>query len=198
MAFQKIEVLKTVDPYTLSKSKFKENFELLQFIYDLILKKFPETYANPANNALEQRLEALKFQYPKFSMDNINKYLPNHLLATDIIKYDRNKNSDENKLIAKKDNKKAIKNNSLLDKYKEFLIILKDDLKKSIENNMILSSDIVEIEEEKNYYLEKLVKLNNFIKENSKQQNSEIENNIQNKHFEEILKIILQIPEDFK
>ncbi len=57
----KIKSYKTIDPLKMSQSKFTQNFELLQFLYDFIAK----TYNEPIKkyNAYERRLEIIKSQY---------------------------------------------------------------------------------------------------------------------------------------
>lgn len=139
-------------------------------------------------NAYNKRLDALKSQYGKFPLDNIKKYLPNYLIPSEnVIKYEKMKTYTE------EDTEKE-RVNMLLDKYKDFLTLLKEDLKKSIENNLILSADILEIEEEKNYYLEKLKTIHNFTK--TKMEKIILEENKSN--ADEVFKILSHVPEDFK
>jgi hypothetical protein len=184
---QKAKCNKPVDYMSLAKGKFQTNFEFLQFIYDYILKNFPETIGNVKYNAYEVRLNCLKSVNSKINEDNIKKYLPNHLIPSEnTIKYEKTKNNNSNN----EDNAEKDRINILLDKYKDFLTLLKEDLKKSIENNLILSADIIEIEEEKNYYLEKLNSIHSFV--NSLKEKGESEN------LNEVNKILNHVPEDFK
>jgi hypothetical protein len=82
-----------------------------------------------------------------------------------------------------------------LQKYKEFLEILKDDLRKTLDNNISLSKEIHEVEEERQYYLDKLKNVLKFceIKENSNKLQEDSEKLIEN-----IKTIIKHQPEDFK
>lgn len=43
-----------------------------------------------------------------------------------------------------------------IDKYKDFFFILKEDLKKTLDKNVQIAREIQEVEEERNYYLEKI------------------------------------------
>jgi hypothetical protein len=186
-ALQKVKCPKSVDYMSLAKGKFQTNFEFLQFFYDYILKHFPETIGNVKYNAYEVRLNCLKLVNPKINEDNVKKYLPNQLIPSEnTIKYEKSKNVNVNN----EDNAEKERINILLEKYKDFLTLLKEDLKKSIENNLILSADIIEIEEEKNYYLEKLNSIYQFTQ--SLKDKGESEN------LNEVTKILSHIPEDFK
>jgi hypothetical protein len=164
----RIKSYKTIDPVKLSQGKFTQNFELLQFIYDFIAK----TYNEPVKkyNAYEKRLEILKSQYGKIS--DIKKYLPSHLIPNEYIlkmekeKYYGNKPNDET------------------NQYSEYINLLQDDLKLIMDKNISLSNEITEIEEERQYYLSKLIKVMNFCK--------------QHKDLDNIIDIIKHIPEDFK
>lgn len=120
--------------------------------------------------------------------------LPPHLIPNEMV---MNKQDKSNKLNSEQPIETSTSANSrvslLLDKYREFLSLLKDDLKKCIENNMILSGDIIEIEEERNYYLDKLMSVNNFCGEklqDASPNGKEI--------LGEVVKILTHVPEDFK
>ena len=66
-----------------------------------------------------------------------------------------------------------------------------------MENNMILASDVSEIEEEKNYYLDKLIVVNDFSNEKLKESILKDANESKEK-IEEVIKLLTYIPEDFK
>ena len=216
-SLQKIKSLKQVDPMKLTKNKFNINFEFLQFMYDFILKNFPNDNLNILTkyNAFERRLEAIKNQYGKSFINNSNneaikKFLPSHLIPNDVImKLDKTKylqnNTEENQQVennneddTNKDNKDNINSNSrriniLIDKYKDFLGILKEDLKKNMEKNTIMANEIHDIEEERTYYLDKLQNVHKFIGEKRDSVSEEIGTKL-----DDIVKIINHIPEDFK
>jgi hypothetical protein len=60
-AFGRIKSYKTLDPIKLSKGKFTPNFELLQFIFDLVHKNCGDTSLK--YNAYEKRIEIVKSQH---------------------------------------------------------------------------------------------------------------------------------------
>jgi len=43
-----------------------------------------------------------------------------------------------------------------IEKYKDFFMILKDDLRKNMDKNIQITKEISEIEEERQYYLDKI------------------------------------------
>jgi hypothetical protein len=43
-----------------------------------------------------------------------------------------------------------------IEKYKDFFFILKEDIKKNLDKNVQIAREIQEVEEERNYYLEKM------------------------------------------
>ena len=187
--FKQVKCPKTVDYQNLAKGKFNINFEFLQYVYDFILKNFPNEISNVKYHAYNRRIEALSSQNQKFNQDNIKKYLPSYLIPSENV---INQEID-NKVFSEEDAEKD-RLLKLLDKYKHFMTLLKDDLKKSIENNLVLSADILEIEEERNYYLEKLKVVYNFCnKKLEKVSNEDDKSNIN-----EVLKILNHVPEDFK
>ena len=58
-ALGKVKSFKTIDPIKMTQGKFTTNFELLQFVYDFIVK----TCDNGVRlNAFERRLEIIKVQ----------------------------------------------------------------------------------------------------------------------------------------
>lgn len=153
------------------------------------MKLFPNEIGNVNYHAYNKRIEALNSQHQNFNVENIKKYLPGYLIPNEnIIKQDFN-----NKLSPEDESEKE-RVNVLLNKYKDFLTLLKDDLKKNIENNLILSADILEIEEERNYYLEKLITISDYCKDKS----TKLTNESDIKNLNEVLKILNHVPEDFK
>lgn len=121
-------------------------------------------------------------------MENIKKYLPSHLIPN------KDNQISNTNMLSNDKNEKSSKVNLLIEKYKEFLNILKDDLKRSIEGNMLLTSDITEVEEERNYYLDKLIVVYNYIK--SKESiGMQDEDKLK---IDNIMNIITHIPDDFK
>ena len=94
-----------------------------------------------------------------------------------------------------KNNPTIIQIDTSNDKCKEFILILKEDLRKMIDKNLSLSLDINEIEEERQYYLGKLINLKNLCNNNlDNTESSEDTKGI----MSDILKILFHSPEDFK
>ena len=60
-ALNKIKSNRSIDPPKLSKSFFSVNFELLQFLYDLIAKKFGDP-SESTYKGYEKRIEIIKYQ----------------------------------------------------------------------------------------------------------------------------------------
>ncbi len=85
--------------------------------------------------------------------------------------------------------------NPMIEKYKEFFEILKEDLKKMTENNISYSKEIQEIEEERQYYLDKLKNVLKFCERNEKSNKLTAESE---KILNNIETIIKHQPEDFK
>lgn len=150
---------------------------------------FPNESTSLKINGFERRIEILKSQIGKsFKMEDIKKYLPSHLIPN------KDNQISNTNMLSNDKNEKSSKVNLLIEKYKEFLNILKDDLKRSIEGNMLLTSDITEVEEERNYYLDKLIVIYNYIKS---KESIEIQDEDKLK-IENIMNIITHIPDDFK
>jgi hypothetical protein len=192
----------------------------LQFIYDLLAKNFNEATAKIS--AYEKRLEIVKFQNGN-KIKDVKKYLPTHLIPNDLIlRMDRQKffgveeknlnNLDTNKLGDNhlkidllQDEVENTQTNSNLNlpnetllvvkKYEDFLSILKDDLQKKMEKNLSKIEEINDIEEEREYYLEKIHKVLLFCEKNLNSGKNKAETQ---KIMNDIVKIIKQVPEDFK
>ena len=76
----------------------------------------------------------------------------------------------------------------------EYITLLQEDLKKIMDKNISFSNEINEIEEERQYYLGKLIKVMNFCEE------MKIHNidTTTKDYLDNIIQIIKHIPEDFK
>ena len=72
--------------------------------------------------------------------------------------------------------------------------MLQEDLAKYINNNKIISNEIIDAEEEKDYYLEKLQSIFDLCAEEKKKAKSEDKKKI----CEDIMNIISNVPDDFK
>lgn len=199
----KIKSFKTIDPVKLSKCKFAPNFEFLQFVFDFIMKNFGET-GNLKYQAYERRVEVAKSQFGN-KVSDIKKYLPTHLIPNDLIlKMDKQKffpdKSTED--LGNNSSSLASSQNSLpphlvtiIDKYKDFFSILKDDLRKIMDKNLSMSQEVNDIEEERQYYLEKI---NTVLMHCQKKLDSGKLTPEAASMLENIVKIITHVPEDFK
>ena len=81
-----------------------------------------------------------------------------------------------------------------LDKYNLFFKLLQEDLAKCISNNKNISNEIIDAEEEKDYYLEKLQTIFDLCAEEKKAAKSQDKKKI----CDDIMNIISNVPEDFK
>ncbi len=81
-----------------------------------------------------------------------------------------------------------------LNKYNEYTNQLQDDLRIMMDKNISLSNEITEIEEERQYYLGKIMKVMKFCEE-MKEDNIERETK---QFLSNITQIIKHVPEDFK
>lgn len=81
------------------------------------------------------------------------------------------------------------------EKYKNYFKILQEDLSKSLEKNKIYSQEIFDIEEERNYYMNKLENVLTLCESVLKNENQSIETC---EMMTDIIKIITHVPEDFK
>jgi hypothetical protein len=163
----------------MAQSKFITNFEFIQFLYDFIIKNNPNSSIK--YSAFERRVEAIKHQNGskdvniKIDKGNIDvkKYLPQHLIPNDLIlRMEKQKFYGEEKKNNMNINPVTPLNNDIsmefssltnnnqiqikIDKYKDFFFILKEDLKKTLDKNVQIAREIQEVEEERNYYLEKI------------------------------------------
>ena len=212
-----------IDPIKMSKGVFSLNLEFLQYLWDFLYKSFGSVAPKKKYNGLKRRLEILKIQGNK-NFKNINKLLPPHLI-TNKLAFQINKNKDFadalsdnmnnlNNLINnnnddEKDEEDAKENNEddnnninsnneeldqKLDKYNLFFKLLQEDLAKFINKNKFIINEITDAEEEKDYYLEKLQTIHDLCKE--KQKKAKTDN--KKKICEDIMKIISNIPDDFK
>lgn len=85
--------------------------------------------------------------------------------------------------------------NDTIEKYKNYFKILHEDLNKSLEKNKLYSQEILDIEEERNYYMNKLENVLNLSEKSLSNYNISPETNL---IMDDIIKIIQHIPEDFK
>ena len=83
----------------------------------------------------------------------------------------------------------------MIEKYKNYFKILQEDLTKSLERNKIYSQEISEIEEERNYYMNKLENVLNLCEVVLDDEEISIETC---EMMTDIIKIITHVPEDFK
>ena len=212
-----------IDPIKMSKGVFSLNLEFLQYLWDFLYKSFGSVAPKKKYNGLKRRLEILKIQGNK-NFKNINKLLPPHLI-TNKLAFQINKNKDfadalsdnmnninnlinnnnedekdeENDKENNEDDNNNINSNNeeldqKLDKYNLFFKLLQEDLAKFINKNKFIINEITDAEEEKDYYLEKLQTIHDLCKEEQKRAKTDNKKKI----CEDIMKIISNIPDDFK
>ena len=210
-----------IDPIKMSKGVFSLNLEFLQYLWDFLFKSFGSVVPKKKYNGLKRRLEILKIQGNK-NLKNINKLLPPHLI-TNKLAFQINKNKDfieilnenmnndnddhgeENKEYDDEDNNINLYNNGSniinndeldqkLDKYNLFFKLLQEDLAKYISKNKFIINEINDAEEEKDYYLEKLQTIHDLCKDEQKKAKTDNKKKI----CGDIMKIISNIPDDFK
>ena len=212
-----------IDPIKMSKGVFSLNLEFLQYLWDFLYKSFGSVAPKKKYNGLKRRLEILKIQGNK-NFKNINKLLPPHLI-TNKLAFQINKNKDfadalsdnmnnlnnlinnnnedekdeENDKENNEDDNNNINSNNeeldqKLDKYNLFFKLLQEDLAKYISKNKFIINEINDAEEEKDYYLEKLQTIHDLCKEEQKKAKTDNKKKI----CEDIMKIISNIPDDFK
>ena len=193
--------IKQIDPLKLSKGVFSVNLEFLQYLFDFIHKKFGDVFPKKKYKGLKRRIDILKTQFGNKIFKNITKYLPSHLITNEVIlqiEKDGFFNCEGSDLSDSDDDsyedKTDVELQGKLDKYNLFFKLLEEDLMGYINENKKLSDEFHEIEEEKEYYLDKLQNIYNFCEAESKRTNSyhtkSICNNIINK--------ISSKPDDFK
>ena len=202
-----------IDPIKMSKGVFSLNLEFLQYLWDFLYKSFGSVVPKKKYNGLKRRLEVLKIQGNK-NLKNLNKLLPPHLI-TNKLSFQINKNKDFNEILneyeeqeenIKENNEEDNSNNNdgnantndeldqKLDKYNLFFKLLQEDLTKFINKNKLISNEISDAEEEKDYYLEKLQIIFDICKEEEKKAKTENKKKI----CSDIMNIISNIPDDFK
>ena len=202
-----------IDPIKMSKGVFSLNLEFLQYLWDFLYKSFGSVVPKKKYNGLKRRLEVLKIQGNK-NLKNLNKLLPPHLI-TNKLSFQINKNKDFNEILNEngeqeensKENNDEDNNNmddansnindeldQKLDKYNLFFKLLQEDLTKFINKNKLISNEISDAEEEKDYYLEKLQTIFDLCKEEEKKAKTDNKKKI----CGDIMEIISNIPEDFK
>ncbi len=140
-------------------------------------------------------------------MTDVKKYLPSHLIPNDLIlKMDKQKYFPEKNdnvtgnvignISSSFNNENNLsQNNPVIEKYKDFFRILKDDVKKMMDKNISMSQDVNDIEEERQYYLDKISNVLEFARERLGEQESNPESDA---ILQSIIKIITHVPEDFK
>ena len=211
-----------IDPIKMSRGIFSLNLEFLQYLFDFLYKTFGSVVPKKKYNGLKRRLEILKIQGNK-NLKNINKLLPPHLI-TNKLSFQLNKNVDYNEILNENSNDSGSEeqieedaeddndeDNNLnggndhdnsnndeldqkLDKYNLFFKLLQEDLAKYINNNKSISNEIIDAEEEKDYYLEKLQSIFNLCSD----EKNNTKSNDKKKICEDIMNIISNVPEDFK
>ena len=207
--------LKQIDPAKLSKCVFSINLEFLQYLYDFISKTCGSVTPKVKYKGLKRRLEILKFQNGNKAPKNISKLLPNHLVCNDVIfqlekkkSLEMNRNNTENDFnedeeCLQQSNNLNLSNNNVnvspeleerLTKYNLFFKLLQEDLARLINENRKIGNEIIEAEEEKEYYLEKLHTIYEICdSEKKKSKNEDIK-----KICDDIIGKISSVPEDFK
>ena len=209
-----------IDPIKMSKGIFSLNLEFLQYLFDFLYKTFGTVVPKKKYNGLKRRLEILKIQGNK-NLKNITKLLPPHLI-TNKLSFQITKNKDVNDILNDNDSESEEQiedngedndddnmnggndngNNNMtndeldqkLDKYNLFFKLLQEDLAKYISSNKNISNEIIDAEEEKDYYLEKLQTIYDLCSDEKK--NTKSEN--QKKICDDIMNIISNVPDDFK
>ena len=208
-----------IDPIKMSRGIFSLNLEFLQYLFDFLYKTFGSVVPKKKYNGFKRRLEILKNQGNK-NLKNLNKLLPPHLI-TNKFSFQLNKNVDYNEILNDNNNdsgsEEQIEENDddddsninggndngnsyndeldkKLDKYNLFFKLLQEDLAKYINNNKSISNEIIDAEEEKDYYLEKLQTIFDLCSDEKKNAKSDDKKKI----CEDIMNIISNVPEDFK
>ena len=194
--------IKQIDPNKLSKGLFSINLEFLQYLFDFIYKTFGAVIPKKKYRGLKRRIEIIKNQSGNKVFKNITRYLPSHLITNEVIlqiekdKFFNDDNSsseysdNEDGQNFEEDNELKVK----LEKYNLLFKLLEEDLVECANNNKKLNDEINEIEEEKEYYLGKLLNIANFCQsQNQITENTKIKN-----ISSEIIKRINNVPDDFK
>ena len=197
----KVQCFKQLDPVKMSKGIFSPNFEFLQYIYDFIFKTFNKITTKKRYKGLKRRIEILKAQQGNKAFRNITKFLPSHLITNELIlQIERDKSynppSDSSSSSSGDETEdEELKNK--LDKYKKFFRLLEEDLDEILKRNGQVEEEIDEIEEEKEYYLDKLKGIYKFL-EGEMQGEEKEEKGEKGKICREIMQKIESVPEEFK
>ncbi len=210
-----------IDPIKMSRGIFSLNLEFLQYLFDFLYKAFGTVVPKKKYNGLKRRLEILKNQGNK-NLKNITKLLPPHLI-TNKLSFQINKGKDYNEILNENNDSDLEEQNEdndddnnddnmnggnengngnmnndeldqKLDKYNLFFKLLQEDLTKYINSNKNISNEIIDAEEEKDYYLEKLQTIYNLCSDEKKGAKTENKKKI----CEDIMNIISNVPDDFK
>ena len=213
-----------IDPIKMSRGIFSLNLEFLQYLFDFIYKAFGTVVPSKKYNGFKRRLEILKNQgnknlknitkllpahlitnklnfqinknidYNEILNENNNNESSSEEQDEDNEEINNNEDNDEN---GGNDNENSNNNDELdlkLDKYNLFFKLLQEDLAKYISNNKNISNEIIDAEEEKEYYLEKLQTIFDLCSEEKKTAKSQDKQKI----CQDIMDIISKVPEDFK
>jgi len=133
----------------------------------------------------------LKMDKKKFFGEQAEKIEKEYINIDNSINAGSNVNSSRNAVV------EANPIQHKIEKYKDFFIILKDDLRKNVDRNIIITREIQEIEEERQYYLDKINNVLKFCKDKIEKRNEDTDiSTIQD--LEDITKLIVHVPEDFK
>lgn len=122
-----------------------------------------------------------------------NNEQENQFLLRNNISYKESNQTNINN--ANKDSNGNYNLEEMIEKYKNYYKILQEDLGKNLERNKIYSQEISDIEEERNYYMNKLENVSGLcesvlVNENISEETCEM--------ISDIVKIITHVPEDFK
>ena len=213
-----------IDPIKMSRGIFSLNLEFLQYLFDFLYKTFGTVVPKKKYNGLKRRLEILKNQGnknlkninkllpPHLITNKLSFQINKNIDYNDILNDNNNEsdseeqmedngedNNDDNNINGGgNDNGNSNTNNDeldqKLDKYNLFFKLLQEDLAKYISNNKNISNEIIDAEEEKDYYLEKLQTIFDLCAEEKKN----TKNGDKKKICDDIMNIISNVPDDFK
>ncbi len=208
----------------MSRGIFSLNLEFLQYLFDYLYKTLGSVVPKKKYNGLKRRLEILKNQgnknlknvnklLPPHLITNklafqINKNIDYNEILNDNndsgseeqIEDNEDDNNDDNNINGGGNNDNGNSNNNndeldqKLDKYNLFFKLLQEDLAKYINRNKTISNEIIDAEEEKDYYLEKLQTIFDLCADEKKNAKSDDKRKI----CEDIMNIISNVPDDFK
>ena len=145
-------------------------------------------------NKLSFQINKNNVDYNEILNDNNNSESDEQIENDD----EENNHDGENNINGGNDNGNSHNNNDeldqKLDKYNLFFKLLQEDLAKYISNNKNISNEIIDAEEEKDYYLEKLQTIFDLCADEKKNAKSDDKRKI----CEDIMNIISNVPDDFK